>query len=125
MSTKFVSTKNEPLFLLINLVAMEATREESRPPDSNTPHGTSLIILRLTAWESLRIDKKNQNKFEDKTCYLKSFQKGYEVNLCQDVRTASKASLRATRLQGFFGIAAWNEVWSNRNKKSVKRLENV
>ena len=40
---------NSPLFLLMNLVAIEATREESRPPERSTPHGTSLIILRLTA----------------------------------------------------------------------------
>jgi hypothetical protein len=38
-----------PLFLLMNLVAIEATKEESRPPERSTPHGTSLIILRFTA----------------------------------------------------------------------------
>ena len=34
----------------MNLVAIDATRDESNPPESKTPHGTSLIILRLTAY---------------------------------------------------------------------------
>ena len=38
------------LAVLMSLLATEATRDESRPPDSSTPHGTSDIILRFTAF---------------------------------------------------------------------------
>ena len=38
--------------LFISLAAIEATKEESNPPESNTPNGTSLINLFLTAFSN-------------------------------------------------------------------------